>query len=112
MSGTRYLARIGDRSLFPDLEPKAFLAHAAVSAPSIAVRRAVELGKPIDLVWARRGLLNEAQGLYDEQRLAALGVPDEVAVTPVDANHYDVILDGPGVEAISDGIDRHLGLTR
>lgn len=75
-----------------------------------AVRRAAELGKPIDLVWARRGLLNEPQGLYDEQRLAALGVPDAVGVTPVDANHYDVILDAPGTEAIADGIDRHLGL--
>ena len=75
------------------------------------MRRAVELGKPIDLVWARRGLLNEPQGLYDEQRLAALGVPDAVAVTPVDANHYDVIMDAPGIAAIADAIDRHLGLS-
>ncbi|GAA6525689.1 alpha/beta fold hydrolase [Intrasporangium sp. DVR] len=74
-----------------------------------AVRRAVGLGKPIELVWARRGLLNEPQGLYDEERLAALDIPDGVRVTAVDANHYDVILDEPGVRAVVDAIDRHLG---
>ena len=43
---------------------------------------------PIELLWAARGLLNEAQGLYDEARLAALDVRQAVRV---DANHYDVI---------------------
>lgn len=73
-----------------------------------AVRRAVALGKPVELLWARRGLLNEPQGLYDESRLAALNVPEEVRVEPVDANHYDLILDEPGVTAVVDAIDRLL----
>jgi selenocysteine lyase/cysteine desulfurase len=42
MSGTRYLARLGDRSLFPELEPRAYLNHAAVSPVSIAVAKAAE----------------------------------------------------------------------
>lgn len=73
-----------------------------------AVGSAVTQGKPLELVWARRGLLNEPQGLYDEARLAALAIPDAVRVTEVDANHYDVILDEPGVPAIVDAIDRQL----
>jgi len=35
-------ARLGDRSLFPDLAARAYLNHAAISPPSVAVRRAVE----------------------------------------------------------------------
>jgi len=73
-----------------------------------AVRSALAQGKSVELVWARRGLLNEPQGLYDEGRLAALEVPEEVRLTAVDANHYDVILDDPGVHAIVDAIDRQL----
>jgi selenocysteine lyase/cysteine desulfurase len=42
MSGTRYLARLGDRSLFPELTPHAYLNHAAVSAVSVPVRKAAE----------------------------------------------------------------------
>lgn len=57
------LPRLGDRALFPDLEPAAYLAHAAVSPPSLAARRAViaHLG---DL--ARRGA--GAFGAAVEQR--------------------------------------------
>jgi len=33
--------RLGDRSLFPALEPAAYLNHAGISPPSLAVRRAV-----------------------------------------------------------------------
>ncbi|EWT01896.1 alpha/beta hydrolase [Intrasporangium oryzae NRRL B-24470] len=73
-----------------------------------AVRRAVELGLPVELVWARRGLLDEPQGVYDETRLAALQVPDEVRATAVDANHYDVIFGESGVTAVVDAIDRQL----
>jgi selenocysteine lyase/cysteine desulfurase len=35
-------AKLGDRSLFPKLEARAYLNHAAVSPPSVAVRRAIE----------------------------------------------------------------------
>jgi len=33
--------RLGDRSLFPDLEPRAYLNHAGISPPSVHVREAV-----------------------------------------------------------------------
>ena len=73
-----------------------------------AVARAVRQGSDIEFIWAHRGLLDESQGLYDKDRLAALEVPAEVAVQDVDANHYTVILEDPGVTAIADAIDRRL----
>src|SRR5688572_6752549 len=36
-----HVARLGDRSLFPELEAQAYLNHAAVAPPSLAVRDAV-----------------------------------------------------------------------
>lgn len=77
-------------------------------ATHAAVNRAVELGLAVDFIWAARGLLDEPQGLYDEERLERLKVPDDVIVTHVDANHYSVILEGAGVAVIVDAIDRHL----
>ncbi len=41
-SSDGHQARLGDRSLFPALEPRAYLNHAAVSPPSLAVRAAAE----------------------------------------------------------------------
>ncbi|WP_404387137.1 alpha/beta hydrolase [Humibacillus xanthopallidus] len=73
-----------------------------------AVRRLAGRGVPVDLLWARRGLLDEPQGLYDDARLAALDVPETVRVTEVDANHYDIVLGDVGVAAVADAIDRHL----
>ena len=73
------------------------------------LRTAASHGVRAELVWARRGLLDEPQGLYDEGRLAALGVPDGVRTTEVDANHYDVTLGDRGVAAVADALDRQLG---
>jgi pimeloyl-ACP methyl ester carboxylesterase len=75
-----------------------------------AVARAVGRDVPLEFVWAHRGLLDETQGLYDTDRLAALDVPAEVTVQDVDANHYTVILEERGVTAIVDAIDRQLTL--
>jgi pimeloyl-ACP methyl ester carboxylesterase len=62
-------------------------AHEAVQAAAAAV--------PVEHLWASRGMLDEAQGLYDESRLAALDVPPSVRVTAVPGvNHYSVLL-GP-----------------
>jgi len=36
-----FQARLGDRSLFPDLASDAYFNHGAISPPSLAVRRAV-----------------------------------------------------------------------
>ncbi|TQM57782.1 alpha/beta hydrolase [Humibacillus xanthopallidus] len=71
-----------------------------------AVRHLAAKGVPVELLWARRGLLDEPQGLYDPARLAALDVPEQVRVTEVDANHYDIVL---GDTAVADAIDRQLG---
>jgi pimeloyl-ACP methyl ester carboxylesterase len=74
-----------------------------------AAGKAVVSGVPVELVWAERGLMNEPQGLYDEGRLAALGLPDAVRVTAVPgANHYSIVLDDPGVAAVADAVDRAL----
>lgn len=74
-----------------------------------AVGNAVAAGVGVELVWAGRGLLDEAQGLYDEQRLAALDLPPAMSVTAVpDANHYTLILDTQGVSAVVDALERRL----
>lgn len=69
---------------------------------------ALKAGARMELVWAARGMFNEEQGLYDEARLAALGVPDTLRTTRADANHYSVILEESGVAVVCDAIDRLL----
>lgn len=78
------------------------------AAAHAAPRTALERGTPVELVWARRGLMDEPQGLYDEERLAALDLPEELVTTATDCNHYDVILAGEGLTAVADAVDRHL----
>lgn len=64
------------------------------------VRTAINgLSCPVDFVYAARGLLDEAQALYDESRLDLGGLDRErvrVSFAP-DTNHYTVV--GPGVGA-------------
>lgn len=77
--------RLGDRSLFPDLEARAYLAHAAISPPSLVARRAV-LGLLGD--YARRGAGAFGSTLDQRDRLRSkLGAlinaqPGEVALVP------------------------------
>jgi cysteine desulfurase/selenocysteine lyase len=77
--------RLGDRSLFPDLEARAYLAHAAISPPSLVARRAV-IGLLGD--YARRGAGAFGATLDQRERLRAkLGAliharPGEVALVP------------------------------
>lgn len=49
---TTFTARLGDRSLFPRLEPRVYLNHGGISAPSVAVQHAVN--EVLD-DYARRG---------------------------------------------------------
>jgi pimeloyl-ACP methyl ester carboxylesterase len=58
---------------------------------------------PVDFVYAARGLLNQDQGLYDEQRLEIGGLDRErVRVTFVpDTNHYTVMAPGAGAKAVT-----------
>lgn len=59
-----------------------------------AARTAVAAGVPTTLLWAPRGLLNEEQGLYDPDRLAALNLPAGLATRQIeDVNHYTILLD-------------------
>jgi pimeloyl-ACP methyl ester carboxylesterase len=54
---------------------------------------AAALPVPATLLWAARGMLDEPQGLYDEARLAAAGLPAHVGVRLVeDTNHYTIVL--------------------
>lgn len=72
-------------------------------------RVGAEAGVPMELIWAERGLLNEDQGLYDEQRLAALQLPHQIPVTAVrNINHYSVIFEQAGTVTIRDAVARAL----
>lgn len=74
-----------------------------------AVRQAVGAGVPLEFLWARRGLFDEPQGMYDEGRLAALGLPEGLRVTHVpDTNHFSIVLGDVGVAAICDALERQL----
>ncbi|MFE6662476.1 alpha/beta hydrolase [Streptomyces sp. NPDC057697] len=58
---------------------------------------------PATLLWAPRGLMDEAQGLYDEDRLAAADLGD-TRVTPVevpDTNHYTLLTGDTGAAEIA-----------
>ncbi|TWV58781.1 alpha/beta hydrolase [Streptomyces misionensis] len=61
---------------------------------------------PAVLLWAERGLMDEPQGLYDEQRLAAAGLdPRLVRTRPVPGtNHYTILVGDEGARAVA----RHL----
>ncbi|MFB7501150.1 alpha/beta hydrolase [Streptomyces sp. NPDC056161] len=59
---------------------------------------------PATLLWADRGLMDEPQGLYDEERLARAGL-DGTGVTPVraaDTNHYTVLTGEEGAALVAD----------
>jgi pimeloyl-ACP methyl ester carboxylesterase len=61
---------------------------------------------PVTLLWAARGMRDEAQGLYDDGRLDAAGVDrDRVAVHPVPGvNHYTILLEPAGARAVAEHI--------
>lgn len=72
-------------------------------------RAAAERGVPVEFIWAERGLMNEPTGLYDEQRIAALDLPASIGVTGVpDVNHYSVLFEQPGIDAIVAAVGRVL----
>lgn len=71
-----------------------------------AGRAAVDAGVSMELLWAARGLMNEPQGLYDEQRLAALDLPQALCVTGLDTDHYAILFDT--ADAVTEAIGRGL----
>jgi hypothetical protein len=62
-----------------------------------------DLPVPATLLWATRGLLDQTPGLYDEARLARLGLePSGITAREVpDTNHYSIVWASQGVEAIA-----------
>ncbi|RBY80958.1 alpha/beta hydrolase [Geodermatophilus sp. TF02-6] len=62
-----------------------------------------DLPVPATLLWAARGLLDQTPGLYDEGRLAQLGLePSGITAREVpDTNHYSIIWAPRGVEAVA-----------
>ena len=79
-------ARLGDRELFPELEPLVYLNHAAISPPSLAVRWAM---KRVVADYERRGV--GAFTAWHEQRgrlrgkiaeLIGAAAPSDVAFVP------------------------------
>lgn len=73
-----------------------------------AAHNAAAAGVPMELAWAARGMFDEPQGMYDEDRLSVVGLPKGMPVTKIDANHYSVILDPQAVGHVVDAIDRLL----
>lgn len=61
------------------------------------------LPRPAVLLWAERGLLDEPQGLYDEQRLASAGLDPRLVRTQLvpGTNHYTVIAGDEGAQVVA-----------
>ncbi|MGY1823395.1 alpha/beta fold hydrolase [Geodermatophilus sp. SYSU D00079] len=59
---------------------------------------------PATLLWASRGLFDQTPGLYDERRLAGLGLePSGITAHEVpDTNHYSILWAPQGVAAIAE----------
>jgi pimeloyl-ACP methyl ester carboxylesterase len=75
-----------------------FLSNAAV------LDATAHLPVPATLLWASRGLLDQVPGLYDDERLAALGRSGVTAREVLDSNHYSILWAEQGVAAISEAV--------
>ncbi len=67
-----------------------------------------QLTCPADLLWAERGLMDEPQGLYDDHRLTASGLP-HTQVKPLrldDTNHYTILVGAHGARTIAEHLVR------
>ena len=85
------------------------LAHPETHA---GAAKAVASGVATEFLWAARGLQNEAQGLYDEGRIAALSLPADTRVIPIeDVNHYTAVFAPAGTAAVVDAIERRLDVS-
>ncbi|MGY1594738.1 alpha/beta fold hydrolase [Geodermatophilus sp. SYSU D00708] len=65
-----------------------------------------DLPVPATLLWATRGLMDQTPGLYDETRLAGLGLaPSGITAREVPGtNHYSIVWSPEGVAAIADAV--------
>ena len=71
-----------------------------------SVRDAIKrLDRPVTLLYAERGMLNEEQALYDDDRLALAQLPAGVETVFVPGtNHYTIVGDGAGADAVASRI--------
>ncbi len=84
------------------------VAESADEALSTALARRV----PVELVWARRGLMNEPHGLYDDDCVAGWTPAGVVSTRVEGANHLSVVLVDRGVRIIADVLLRMAGASR
>ncbi|MFF0535098.1 alpha/beta fold hydrolase [Streptomyces coelicoflavus] len=63
-----------------------------------------QLPRPAELLWAERGLMDEAQGLYDERRLTAAGVDRVLLRTTrvLGTNHYTIVVGDEGARLVAE----------
>lgn len=59
---------------------------------------------PAHLLWARRGLLDEPEGLYTRERVSAALLPADVAVTELASNHYGALFDPVAVKTVTEAV--------
>ncbi|QPP05705.1 alpha/beta hydrolase [Streptomyces bathyalis] len=61
------------------------------------------LAVPAELLWAERGLLDEPQALYDDERLKAAGIGDTKIRTRMvpGTNHYTLLLGDDGARTVA-----------
>ncbi|MDQ3456336.1 MAG: alpha/beta hydrolase [Actinomycetota bacterium] len=63
-------------------------------------------GLAATLLWATRGLLDEPEGVYDQQRLAEIDLDPELVRTEAvpGANHYSIVLATPYAAAVAEHV--------
>ncbi|MBJ6999776.1 alpha/beta hydrolase [Streptomyces griseofuscus] len=68
---------------------------------------------PARLLWAERGLMDEPQGLYDDERLAAAKLdPERVRTRRVPGtNHYTILVGDTGARLVADQLLAEAGVT-
>ncbi|BBC97378.1 alpha/beta hydrolase [Streptomyces griseofuscus] len=68
---------------------------------------------PAWLLWAERGLMDEPQGLYDDERLAAAKLdPERVRTRRVPGtNHYTILVGDTGARLVADQLLAEAGVT-
>ncbi|MEU1659975.1 alpha/beta fold hydrolase [Streptomyces griseofuscus] len=68
---------------------------------------------PARLFWAERGLMDEPQGLYDDERLAAAKLdPERVRTRRVPGtNHYTILVGDTGARLVADQLLAEAGVT-
>lgn len=58
---------------------------------------------PAVLLWAQRGMLDESDGTYSADRVAALPACVRARLVP-DVNHYSILFGGTGAKAVAAAI--------